>query len=92
MVGIVGVAKSEWNKLPIFISYDPFLQTNGIIPKVDPSLLMLTTSKSSVKNNLLLNDIFILYCFYTQMSLVANSSFCTQFISPHFVALDRHNF
>jgi hypothetical protein len=54
MVGIVGVAKSKQIKLPIFMSYNPFLQTNGITPKADPSLLMLTTSKSSIKNDLLL--------------------------------------
>jgi hypothetical protein len=36
------------------MSYNPFLQTNGITHKADPSLLMLTTSKSSVKNNSLL--------------------------------------
>jgi hypothetical protein len=53
MVGIVGVARSEWNKLPIFMSYNPFLQTKGIISKANPSLLMLTTFKSSVRNNLL---------------------------------------
>jgi hypothetical protein len=73
MVGIVGVARSEWNKLPIFMSYNPFLQTNGITRKVEPFVLMLTTSKSSVKNNYYY-DIFILYCFYAQMLLVANSS------------------
>jgi hypothetical protein len=54
MVGIVGVAKSEWNKLPIFMSYNPFLQTNGITPTAGPFLLMLKISKSSIKNNLLL--------------------------------------
>jgi hypothetical protein len=37
-------------------------------------------------------DIFILYCFYIQISLVAKSSLCALFICPHFVALDRHNF
>jgi hypothetical protein len=25
MVGIAGVVKSEWNKLSIFMSYNPFL-------------------------------------------------------------------
>jgi hypothetical protein len=49
MVGKVGVAKSKRNKLPIFMSYNPFLQTNGITPKANPSLLMLTTSKLSGK-------------------------------------------
>jgi hypothetical protein len=51
MVGKVGVAKKKGNKLSIFISYNPFLLTNGIIPKANPSLLMLTTSKLSGKNN-----------------------------------------
>jgi hypothetical protein len=54
MVGIVGVAKSEWNKLSIFMSYNPILQTNGIIPEANPSLSIFTIPKSSVKNNLLL--------------------------------------
>jgi hypothetical protein len=49
MVGKVGVAKKKGNKLSIFISYNPFLLTNGIIPKANPSLLMLTTSKLSGK-------------------------------------------
>jgi hypothetical protein len=53
MVAIIGVAKNEWNKLPIFVLYNPFLQINGITPKAYPSQLMLTTSKSSVKYNLL---------------------------------------
>jgi hypothetical protein len=71
--------------------YNPFLQINGITPKADPSLLMLTTSKSSVKR-IYYYDILILFCFHTQMSLVANPSLYYQFISPHFVTLDRHNF
>jgi hypothetical protein len=54
MVGMVGVARSEGNKLPIFMSYNPFLLTNGITLKTYPSLLMLKTSKLSGKNNLLL--------------------------------------
>jgi hypothetical protein len=54
MVAIVGVAINLWNKLPIFMLYNPFLQTNEITLKADPSLLMLTTFKSSVKKNLLL--------------------------------------
>jgi hypothetical protein len=36
MVGIVGVVRSKWNKLPIFMAYNPFLQSNGITPKTDP--------------------------------------------------------
>jgi hypothetical protein len=52
MVGMVEVAKREWNKLPISISYNPFLLTNGIIPKANPSLLMLTTSKLSGKKKI----------------------------------------
>jgi hypothetical protein len=47
MVGIVEVARSEWNKLRIFMSYNPFLQTNGYLLEADPSLLMLRTSKPS---------------------------------------------
>jgi hypothetical protein len=91
LVGVVGVARSEWNKLPIFMSYNPFLQINGITLKAYPFLLMVTTSTSSAKN-IYDNDIFILHCFYTQMSLVADSFLCALFISPHFVPLDRHNF
>jgi hypothetical protein len=51
MDGMVGFAKSKWNKLPVFMSYNPFLLTNGITPKANPSLLILTTSKLSGKNN-----------------------------------------
>jgi hypothetical protein len=49
MVGMVEVPKSEWNKLPIFMLYNPFFLTNGITPKENPSLLMLKTSKLSGK-------------------------------------------
>ena len=60
MVGIVEVDRSEWNKWPIFMSYNPFLQTNRYLPKADPSVLMLRTSKSSVSNN---SQLYIfLYC------------------------------
>ena len=40
-------------------------------------------------------NVYYLDCinyFYIQISFVANSSLCSQSISPHFVALDRHNF
>ena len=50
MVGIFAVARSEWNKLPIFMSYNPFLQTNEITPKAYPFLLMLTTSSALEEN------------------------------------------
>ena len=91
MVEIVGAVGSERNKLLNFMSYNPFLQTKGIMPKADQSILMLTTSKSSVKT-IYYYDIFILYCFYIQMSLVIDSFLRAQFISPHFIALDKHNF
>jgi hypothetical protein len=87
MVGMVGVAKSEQNKLSIFMSYNPFLLSNGITHKANPSLLMLTTSKLSDKKNYYY-EIFILYYFYTQLLLVADFFL---YISPHFIALDRHN-
>jgi hypothetical protein len=75
MVGMVGVAKSKWNKLPIFMSYNLFLLTNGITLKANPSLVMLTTSKLSGKNNFydIYYDILMLYWIYTQLSLIANS-------------------
>jgi hypothetical protein len=92
MVGIVGVAKSKQIKLPIFMSYNPFLQTNRITPKANPSLLMLTISKSNVKNNFF--ALIFLYCIflYNQTSFVVESFSCAQFNSLHFVALGRHIF
>jgi hypothetical protein len=54
MVGMVEDSRSEWNKLPFFMSYNPFLLTNGITPMANPSLFMLIASKLSGKNNLLL--------------------------------------
>jgi hypothetical protein len=42
MVGIVGVAKSEWHRLPIVLLFNPILQTNGIAHDAHPSLLTLT--------------------------------------------------
>ena len=39
-MGFIGVAKSEWDKLPNFMSYNPFLQSNEITPNADPSPLM----------------------------------------------------
>jgi hypothetical protein len=33
-----------------------------------------------------------LYCFWTQLSLVADSFLSAWFICPHFVTLDRDNF
>jgi hypothetical protein len=61
---MVGVTKSERNKLPIFMSYNPFLLTNGITPKENPTLLMLTTSKLSGKKNYYY-DILCCIVFYT---------------------------
>jgi hypothetical protein len=61
MVRMVEVARSEWNKLPIFMSYNPFLLTNGITPKADPSLLMMTTFNQVLKT-IYYYDIFMLYC------------------------------
>jgi hypothetical protein len=49
MVGMVGVARSERNKFPIFMSYYPFLLTNGITHKVNPSLLMFSIDNISIK-------------------------------------------
>ena len=40
MVRIVGIVRSEWNKLPIFMSYKPYLETSGITSKAKPSLLI----------------------------------------------------
>jgi hypothetical protein len=72
MVGVVGVFRSEQNKLPTSMSYNPFLQTNGITPKVDPSLSM-TTFESSV------NFFELRWYFYILLFLYSNVIGCKLF-------------
>jgi hypothetical protein len=57
------------------MSYNPFLQTNGITPKVDTSLLMLKYLKQ-VLIFFYYYGSFILYCVYIQMSLIVDSFLC----------------
>jgi hypothetical protein len=52
MVEVVGVAWSEHNKLPIYMSINSVLQISGSTPTMDPSFLMLTQFRLNIKNNL----------------------------------------
>ena len=72
MVKIVGVAKSEHNKVPIFMSYNPFLvQTKGGF-----IFIIVDNIKIKVLKTAYYYDIIVLYHFYTQMSLVGGPFLC----------------